>query len=121
VGTYIGQEGHVTSALDGDAEAALVSSAGAGLAAWLDFAALGEVAAQARHVLVIYLDHAVHAEGAHFAAGYVAVATTARAATWATTTAGTRAAAKPTAASAAGARAAAIAASSSTATGTAWA
>src|SRR3712207_4318202 len=68
VGTYIGQEGHVSGALDGGAEAALVTGAGPGLAARFDLAALGEVAAQARHVLVIDLLHAVYAEGAYLAA-----------------------------------------------------
>lgn len=110
----------MAGALDRDAEAALVAGAGAGLAAWLDLAALGQVAAQARHVLVVDLYYTVNAEGAHLAAGYVAVATSAGPATRATRAAGTRAAAKAASASTtAGTRAATIAASSTT--GAAWA
>jgi hypothetical protein len=64
----------VAGTLEGDAEGALVAGAGAGLAARLYLGSLGEVAAQARDILVVNRVYFVHAEGAHLAAGYVAVA-----------------------------------------------
>lgn len=92
----------MSGALDGDAEAALVSGAGACLAARFDLAALGEVAAQARHVLVVDILHAVYAEGANLAARDVAVATATgtptRAATGTRATRAAEAATRPSAA-----------------------
>ncbi len=82
----------MAGALNCGAEATLVSSAGAGLAARLDLAALGQVAAKAGDVFVVDLHHAVHAEGAHLAARHIAVATAARPScgtTWARATAET--------------------------------
>lgn len=104
----------MAGALDCGAEATLVSSASAGLAARLDLAALGQVAAKASDVFVVDLDHAVHAEGAHLAPGHVAVATPTRPSGCTT---GARSAAEATAASATStwARAAAEAAPATTA------
>ena len=117
MGADVGQEGHVACALQGDAQGALVAGAGAGLAARLYLGALGEVAAQARDILVVNRVYFVHAEGAHLAAWDVAVARAAWASAGATTWPSTRAATASTWARAtittAGARAAtaAIAAS----------
>ncbi len=55
----------MTRALDGDRQRALVAGAGAKLAARLDLATLGEVAAHARDVLVIDLADVVGAERAN--------------------------------------------------------
>ena len=75
VGTYVGQQGHVACALERDAEGALVARTGAGLTTRLDLGPLGQVLAQARNVLVIYMFHFVHAEAADLAPRHVAVAT----------------------------------------------
>lgn len=110
----------MASALDSYAQATLVASARSGFAARLDLAALGQVAAQSRHVLIVDLLDVIDAEGANLAAGYVAVATPARTAggaTWtrsaAETTGATTTATRP--------RTAAIASATATAapTGTA--
>ena len=115
------EEGDEAGPLQRDAERALVSGAGAGLAAWLDLAALGQVATQASHVLVIDLLHAVNAERAHFAPGHIAVAAPARSPG---STAGARPATEATSASATTrtwATAEASASAASRTTGAAWA
>src|SRR3954471_12760658 len=56
------QQGHVTGALQGDGEHALVPGARAGLATRLDLAAVGNVATQLARVLVIDLVDLVDAE-----------------------------------------------------------
>lgn len=58
----------MTRALDGDRQRALVTRAGAELAARLDLATLREVAAHSPDVLVIDLTDVVGAEGADLAA-----------------------------------------------------
>jgi hypothetical protein len=92
MGADVGQEGHVAGALEGDAQGALVAGACAGLAARLYLGALGEVASQARDILVVNRVYFVHAEGAHFAAWDVAVAGAAGASAGSTARPTTRAA-----------------------------
>jgi hypothetical protein len=68
----------MSSALDGDSEPTLVPGTRTGLAARLDLAAIGDVAAELAGVLVVNAVDLVDAEGADFAAA--AAATTATAA-----------------------------------------
>lgn len=69
------------SALEREREDALVAGASAGSAAWLDLAAIGDVAAQPADVFVVDVGHFVDAERAYFAArGIATTATTAWAA-----------------------------------------
>jgi hypothetical protein len=82
----------VAGALQGDAQGALVAGAGAGLAARLYLGALGEVASQARDVLVVNRVYFVHAEGAHLTAWDVAITGTTRAAAGSASRPATRAA-----------------------------
>src|SRR5215207_2865202 len=70
-----GQQGQVAGALEGGAQGALVLGAGARLAARLDLAAVGDVAAQAGRFLVVDQGDLVHAELADLAPGDVAAAT----------------------------------------------
>ena len=56
------QQSHVAGPLQGDGQHALVAGAGAGLAARLDLAAVGNVAAQLARVLVVDLVNLVDAE-----------------------------------------------------------
>src|SRR5215203_4118716 len=78
-----GQQGNMAGTLDRGGQRALMFGAGAGLAARLDLAALGDVAPQAREVLVVDLFDAVHAEGANLAARAKAAAAEASSAAWA--------------------------------------
>jgi hypothetical protein len=64
----------MTRTLEGDAEGALVSSAGAGLATRLDLGPLRQVLAKAGDILVVDCLDFVHTESAYLAARYVAVA-----------------------------------------------
>jgi hypothetical protein len=74
MGPNVGQEGHVTSALESDAQGALVPGARARLAPWLYLGALREVAPEPRHIFVVYCLYVVHAEGANLASRNIAVA-----------------------------------------------
>ena len=50
---YVGQQGDLTGALDGDRELTLMSGAGTGCTAGQDLAALGQVTAELRSVFEI--------------------------------------------------------------------
>jgi hypothetical protein len=63
------QERELSRPLEGDVQRALMSSAGAGLAAWLDLAAFREEAAQSPEVLVVDLFDLVDAELADLTTG----------------------------------------------------
>jgi hypothetical protein len=88
-------------ALDRDSQRALVPGAGAKLAARLDLASLGDVAAQARRVLVVDLPDLVDTEPADLAPPAKATtatparSTSAARATWATPATGTAPTARP--------------------------
>jgi hypothetical protein len=56
------QEGHVAGALEGNAKGALVSCAGAGLAARLDLGAFAEVSLETVDVFVVNVLYFVDAE-----------------------------------------------------------
>src|SRR5687767_11200917 len=77
---HVGQKRHVSRPLESNAQGALVSGACSGLTARLDLGALGQVAAQSGHILVIDMLHLVHAERAYLAAWHVALAIAPRAA-----------------------------------------
>src|SRR5687768_15701699 len=70
------QERHVPRSFDRGGQRALVPGAGAELAARLDLASLGDVAAQARCVLVVDLTDLVDAESADLASPAKAAAAT---------------------------------------------
>jgi hypothetical protein len=91
----------VPRSLDRDGQRALVPGAGAELAARLDLASLGDVAAQARRVLVVDLPDLVDTEPADLAPPAKATtatparSTSAARATWATPATGTAPTARP--------------------------
>jgi len=64
----------MASALEGNTEGALVTCAGAGLAARLDLGALREIPAKASDVLIVDICDVIDAEGADLAARNIAVA-----------------------------------------------
>jgi hypothetical protein len=74
-----GQERHVARALEGDGQHPLVSRTRAGLTTRLDLASVGDVATQARRLLVIDLLDLVDAESADTTPAEAATATTATA------------------------------------------
>lgn len=63
----IGQQRQVPRPFQSDREASLVLGAGAGLAPGVDLPAIGQVAAQGVHVLVVYTGHVLGTEEADFA------------------------------------------------------
>src|SRR6478736_2507674 len=69
----VGQQGDVPGTLEGDRQLALVTGAGAGLAARLDLGALGQVAAEAVDLLVVDLRGLVGAERADLATAAIAI------------------------------------------------
>jgi hypothetical protein len=62
------QQGHKPRVLQGDAQLALVLGAGACLAARLDLAAIRQIPAQARTVLIVYLAYVINAKRTDLAA-----------------------------------------------------
>lgn len=66
------EQGHVSGPLQGDRESPLMSGTGASLAAWLDLAAIGKVAAKPADVLVIDVVDLVDTESADLSARGVA-------------------------------------------------
>jgi len=65
----VGQQGHVPCPLDGCRQAALVPRTDTRLAPWFDLAPVGDVLAEQRHILVVYVTHPVYTEGADLLAG----------------------------------------------------
>jgi len=63
-----GKEGNMARALDRSGQRALVFGTGAGLAARLNLATLGNVTAEMREVLIVDLFDAIHTKGANLAA-----------------------------------------------------
>ena len=81
-----GQECHVASTLEGNAEGALVACTGAGLAAWLDLGAFAQISLETIDVFVVNVLYFVHAKGANLSTRYISFAGSAAwaAGTWAT-------------------------------------
>ena len=65
---YIGQQSNLTSTLDSSCQLTLMLGTGAGGPARQDLAALGEIAAELRSVLIVDMLDFVNTESAHFTA-----------------------------------------------------
>jgi hypothetical protein len=83
-----GQECHVASTLEGNAEGALVACTGAGLASWLDLGAFAQISFETIDVFVVNVLYFIHAKGANLSTRYVSLArpTAGAACAWATGT-----------------------------------